>query len=507
MKKILSFVLCLLILLGSLPVFVFAQQTDRVPIIHIYGFMSCPIYSADGQTRLFPMEKDAVVGFVKKLLPSVSAFVVNKNWTKFGDRLIPALNDLLMPIANDELGVPRNGTGVQFAYPTPQEIAASETIRFNYDWRDDPFVSAAQLRDFIDYVTDACGCDRVSLECHSYAGVVTLTYLATYGTEKVQSVCFNATAVYGAAFAGELMNGKVNMSTDALTAFLEGLVDHTEYESLLLAVVSLFDDLGGAKFLCNFLNGLFVHLSDRIWEDSILPVFNNWLSAWAMVPDAKLQGAYDFTRATVRSADTPENRIFFDKVDRFNREIRQKREACLREVDAHCNLYVIARYGYPGVPLEATWQANTDGVLNTESESFGATCEPFSFFSPTFEPHKLISPSGAIDASTCLFPQQTWFVRNYKHTQKDPSMEEFTQTLLRSPSQLTIDSLEAYPQFLYYDKVLRELYADINQVDTTVTKWYQDLFRLIRTLFERWLQRIRTPKRRASPEVYEILVA
>ena len=43
MKKILSFVLCLLILLGSLPVFVFAQQTDRVPIIHIYGFMSCPI--------------------------------------------------------------------------------------------------------------------------------------------------------------------------------------------------------------------------------------------------------------------------------------------------------------------------------------------------------------------------------------------------------------------------------------------------------------------------------
>ena len=505
MKRIISLILCILLLIGTLPLCALAQPADKVPIIHIYGFMSCPIYAADGHTRLFPMERDAIVDFAKKLLPSVSAFVVNKNWTKFGDRLIPAINDLLMPIANDAEGCAQNGTGPRFVYPTPEEIAREDSIRFIYDWRDDPFVSAAQLDDFITYVTDTCGCDRVSIECHSYAGVVTLTYLATYGREKIQSVCFNATAVYGAAFAGELMCGKVNFSADAMTSFLEGLFDHQEYESLLRALVSVFDDLGGIRFVCDFFNGIFTNLSDRIWAESILPVFDNWPSVWAMVPDAKLGEATDFARATIRAGDTASDRVFFGKVERFNREIRSQRAGLLREINDECNLYVIARYGYSGVPLDGVWTANTDGVLNTESESFGATCRPFSFFSPTIEPIKLISPSGAIDASTCLFPEQTWFVREYKHTQKDPSMEEFTQTLLRASEQLTVDSLEDYPQFLYYDKVLQALYADINQTQS-VTKWYQDLFRLLRRLFERLWQRIVHPRRRTD-DAWQVIVA
>ena len=73
-----------------------------------------------------------------------------------------------------------------------------------------------------------------------------------------------------------------------MTSFLEGLFDHQEYESLIRALVSVFDDLGGIRFVCDFFNGIFTNLSDRIWAESILPVFDNWPSVWAMVPDAKL---------------------------------------------------------------------------------------------------------------------------------------------------------------------------------------------------------------------------
>lgn len=488
MKRVLCILLSVLLLCGALPFYAHAQASDRVPIIHLYGFMSCPIYSEDG-AKLFPVQRDAILGFVKKLLPSVSAFAVNKNWTKFGDRLIPALNEMLLPIACDAQGVPKDGTGVQFTYPTAEEISDSPSLRFIYDWRDDPFVSAAQLDDFIRYVTKTSGCDRVALECHSYAGVVTLTYLATYGTDKVQSVCFNATAVFGATFAGELMRGKMQLSTDALTAYLEGIFDQKEYEALLRAVVSLADDMGGIRFLVNFLNDLFINLNDRIWAESIIPAFDNWLSVWAMVPDDKLDEAYAFTRSMARAGDTDDDRIFFEKAERFNREVRAKRAEILREVNKNCNLYVIARYGYPGVPLGEIWQSNSDGVLDTESESFGATCRPYAFSEPVSHPERLIAPSGAIDASTCLFPTQTWFVRSYKHTQKDPAMEEFTRALLLSPTQLTIDSMADYPQFLYYDKVFHDLYIDINQTED-IAKWYQDLWRLIRQVFTRWWRRL-----------------
>ena len=499
MKKIVCMILCVLLLAGAFPVCVFAQSDDHVPIIQMYGFMSCPVFSENG-TKLFPMEKNAILGFVKKLLPSLSSFAVNKNWTKFGDRLIPALNDLLMPIACDGQGVPKNGTNVQFTYPSPEEVAKSESVRFLYDWRDDPYVSAAQLNDFIRYLTDTCGCARVAIDAHSYAGIVMLTYLSEYGTDKVQSVCFNATAVYGAAFAGELMQGKMQLDTDALVAFLEGLFDQMEYEALLRAVVSLLDDLGGVRFLVNFLNQLFVHLNDRIWTESLLPALDNWPSIWAMVPDSDLEAAYAFRRAHLRTDNAEDEQIFLEKTQRYNREIRQNRESLLRGIDEKCNLYVIARYGYSGIPLSKIWKAVSDGVLNTEAESFGATCTPYTLSHPLEHPGKLIAPSGMIDASTCLFPTQTWFVRNCKHAQKDPPMEKFAASLLLSPTQLTIDSLEDYPQFLYYDKVFHDLYIDINQT-VSIAKWYQDLWRLIKQVFANWWQKIVqffTPKRKTQ---------
>lgn len=488
MKRIVSCILCAVLLIGFLPLCVGAQSQNKIPILHLYGFMSSPIYDENG-TRLFPMEKDAVLHFVKKLVPSVSAFTVTNNWSKFGDRLIPAINDLMMPIANDAQGAPQNGTGVLFTYPTAQEIARENAVRFVYDWRDDPFVSASQLNDFITYVTETCGYDRVALECHSYAGIVTLTYLSTYGTDKVQSVCFNATAVYGAAFAGELMRGRVHMSADALASFLEVLFDQKEYEALLRGVVSLVDNLGGIRFLCNFINELFAHQESQIWSESILPIFNNWPSIWAMVPDSMLDDAYGFTRATVRTQNTGDDQIFFSKLERYNREIRCNRNMLLQNVNEDCSLYVIARYGYSDIPLGDIWQTATDGVLDTQSESFGAMCQPFSFLTPTLQPEKLIAPSGTIDASTCLFPAQTWFVRNFKHSQKDPSMDEFTAALLSSPTQLTVDSIKEYPQFLYYDKVFQDLYPDLNQVES-FAKWYQDLFRLIMRILTRQWQRI-----------------
>ncbi len=500
MKKTVALILSLLLLLSCLPLFAAAAETQTVPVIHIFGFMSSPIYedtADEDSVRLFPPEKDAILTMVKSLLPAISSFTVTKNWNRFGDRLIPALNELLLPVGNDEQGNAKGSTGVHFTYPTAEEIRANGRADFVYDWRDDPFVSAGALDAFVRYVTDDCGFGKAALECHSYGGIVTLTSLALFGTGRIKSCCFNATAVFGAAFAGELMRGQVNLSADALAAFLEGILDQTEYEGLLKAVVSLFDDMGGLTFLCNFINDLFDHLSSRIWKETIVPVFGNWLSVWSMVPDEDLEAGYDFVFSGIRDPESPDGKVFLARVDHFNAEIRTRRVARLQTVDDQINLYVVARYGYAGVPLGDIWMANTDGVLNTESESFGATCRGYTFSEPPETALDLIAPNGAIDASTCLFPAQTWFVRNYKHTQKDPAMDSFTATLLTNDDQLTVNSLSQYPQFLYFDKVLRALRPDVNQTAAAST-WQQDVKKLLRSLWERFLDLFRFQKRLAA---------
>ena len=493
MKKAISLFLSLILVLSCISAASVVVQAKAVlPVIDLRGFMSSQIYedrNDPDSTRLFPPEKDGLLTLARRLLPSITRFTVDKNWDVLGNKLIPALNELLLPVAADEKGDVKGETGPLFTYPSKEEIRKNPDISFVYDWRDDPYVSASQLNDFVNYVADDCGYGKVALECHSYAGVVTLTYLATYGTEKIESVCFNATAVYGAAFAGELMQGKVNLSVDGLTAFLEGLIDQSEYEGLLRGLITIFDDLGGLAFLCSFINDLFDHLSSRIWKESIVPVFGSWLSVWDMVPDDEQEAG----RAFVAKTGVTLSDAFRSRTDKFDANIRSRRAPLLRSVNDQRSLYVIARYGYAGVPLGGIWTANSDGVLTTEAESFGATCDRLDIMSvPKLENMPMISPNGAIDASTCLFPSHTWFIRNCKHTEHDPVLKEFTGKLLRSKGQQTVESFAEYPQFLILDKSLGGLFSDDGFVRSP-RKWQDDIRMLLRKLIERIKAGIRFP--------------
>ena len=496
MKKAISLFLTIVLVLCTVSLASFAAEAKSVlPVIDMRGFMHSQIYSEKDNpdsTRLFPPETNAFLAFARRLLPSITRFRFYRNWDLLGDTLIPALNELLLPVASDENGDAKGKTGPLFTYPSKAEIAENPDVSFIYDWRDDPFVSASQLNDFVNYVADDCGYGKVALECHSYGGLVTLSYLATYGTEKVESVCFNATAVYGAAFAGELMQGKVNLSVDGLAAFLEGLIDQTEYEGLLRGLITIFDDLGGLNFLCDFINELFENLSSRIWKESIVPVFGSWLSVWDMVPDDKL----DAGKAFIKKTGVTYNDTFLARTGRYDAEIRTKREPLLREINNRSNLYVIARYGYAGVPLGGIWTANSDGVLTTQAESFGATCDRFDIMAaPNLETMPMISPNGAIDASTCLFPNQTWFIRNCKHVEHDPLLKEFTGTLLRAKGQQTVKSFKEYPQFLLLEKNIGALLPDDGLIRSP-RKWQDDVLKMFKMLMERIKEAVLRPFKR-----------
>ena len=62
---------------------------------------------------------------------------------------------------------------------------------------------------------------------------------------------------------------------------------------------------------------------------------------------------------------------------------------------------------------------------------------------------KYISPDKLIDASTCLFPDTTWFIGNRSHPYTpdwaDDHMARFFQT-----DGMTVDTFEDAPQFLLY---------------------------------------------------------
>ncbi|MGN1118162.1 MAG: hypothetical protein ACI4RU_06080, partial [Acutalibacteraceae bacterium] len=55
-----------------------------------------------------------------------------------------------------------------------------------------------------------------------------------------------------------------------------------------------------------------------------------------------------------------------------------------------------------------------------------------------------------IDASTCLFPEYTWFVKNASHSDRTNGEYDILYTVMRADRQLTVDDF-GYTQFMVYD--------------------------------------------------------
>ena len=63
---------------------------------------------------------------------------------------------------------------------------------------------------------------------------------------------------------------------------------------------------------------------------------------------------------------------------------------------------------------------------------------------------RYISPDKQIDASTCMFPDYTWFIKGATHVKRTEAEDDLLYTCLTADRQLTIDDFE-WTQFMVYD--------------------------------------------------------
>ena len=98
----------------------------------------------------------------------------------------------------------------------------------------------------------------------------------------------------------------------------------------------------------------------------------------------------------------------------------------------------------------------TDGTIATDRESFGATCadvdgtlgEGYKQAKECVCGKNHVSADNQIDASTCRFPDITWFGKNLKHTCADNFIAELVNLIVYSDRQITVWDYAEYPQYL-----------------------------------------------------------
>ncbi len=456
-KKIVSFLLAVLILFSSISVIAYAADKNTYPIIYVHGFMSSDINADkdDPDSELyFPMQTNHIIDGVKEAIPALSAFLLKGDWDAFGKGISPVLENIFYGLYNNPDGTTKGDSGTYFEYPTKEEIKNSDEIDFKYDWRRDPVDIADDLNDFIKYVMKVTGKKKVSLSCHSLGGVVVISYLSIYGNDDISGVAFDATAIYGESYTGDLLTGNIELSSESALFAIENMLKGSDAEILVDSLLEILEQAGLFKLVADLGNGLVVKLRAYIFK-ALAPLFANWLTIWAMIPDEQIDEAMDFVFTEVYNKKDKDAKKLLAKIKNYNEVVRKNKTKTLKDLDKNSKVIVISRYGYASLAVTPSWDSLSDGTVDTKYNSFGATTAPFgTTFSEDYlqgKNMKYISPDKTVDASTCLFPTKTWFIRNMQHSWNCDSLDTMIHTLLNAKKEATVSTYKQYPRFMKYD--------------------------------------------------------
>lgn len=509
MKKVLSIILCTVIIFCCAAPCVTAQQKDIPsfewdgnPVIFIQGY-SGPILIRDRGLETEEQIWGIDAGdLIKKLITNLPGLISGlakytdgdtqpfvEKFRKFSAELIDDIS--MMPDGSSKYNIVSYPTYVEEASvkyineekngkylpmtegdlieAMAQTVPEDKIFIFNTDWRRSQIVNCEHLDDFIDSVLEYTNTQQVDIYALSHGGQLTATYLYYHGTNgKVDNVVMNSPAIRGTSLLMELLGDEpISFDLKELLHF-GGVMLGTELDVRWAA------DLLPAEFLNS--------LVKTVFNEVLLPHAVNFGSVWDFMDIETYTALRDVYLDPVKNAAIIEraDKMHFDCMTNIDKGL-QKAE------DAGVNINIIAGYG---TQMGTGKNVDSDYIIDTCSTT-GANAAPYgTVFADipegsvcTDSTHHHLSPTGAVDAASAYLPENTWYVYGLCHTQAkwDKYVLPLILELLLSDNVTDVHSDERYPQFEFSQCPLDGVYAKFtNSTSGTFTDSSTEL--LIRNL-------------------------
>ncbi|MBR3552299.1 MAG: hypothetical protein IKN72_02815 [Clostridia bacterium] len=385
------------------------------------------------------------------------------------DLLYHAMYDPLVEFFGEAALLPDGYTMKDTVTVPPTKLYQMEGNKFlfQFDARLDPVDIAKELDDYIRWVK-AEGrvtmsryhntvTDKIELVGSSYGAAVVEAYLHEYGCENIDSVLLCVPTVGGVRMVGDLFTGDFSFDAKALRDTLKGLEQTSEFDPLIEvleksgALQILLSDVLTPALKAAFTQALHDALHDTI---ATMPSF------WSFVDDEHFEAAIDYMFGKEGEKETYQGLI--DRITYYHYEVFNHASDILLDAQAsgvHCA--VICKYNSATIPVSADDNALSDGIMPVETASFGATAAksrgtlPADYTQQKFIDVNYLSPDRMIDASTCLLPEHTWFIKDLWHgTKCDDYFDMINKIIYENLDVFTDPTL---PQFLQYDEAAKTL--------------------------------------------------
>ena len=525
MKKLIGLLLCLIMVFScagsalaatdivvNIPAFDSWPFGNHNPIVYIDGIVSKGIYYKEDVNQedplFFPINGEKILGGLKKYEDILTRAVLEEDINLLANFVKVWADDVYGDIALKEDGYTMSDkVYVPETLLDPDDEAFDEGMyTFEYDCRLDPLDLADELKAFIDAVKKHSGKNKVELVAPSYGSSIALAYVQKYPehAECLDSMIIAVPVCNGVNVAGEIFSGKVSVDAKALKSFLSSMVE----DEAIMALVSTLTKTGTIDFILESLLNPTVNsdvLMDAV-RTVIRDIFGTMPSMWSFVDDRYFEDAL----TNIYGPEGSELRIkhagLIEKIKKYHYDVLCKTPDLMKAAeDAGTKVSVIAKYGRDPIPVSKEGDFMGDGFVRLEVASFGATSAmnrqtlPSDYKQAVDCGHNHISPDWCIDASTCLFPENTWFIKNLNHGLTNDGYHALLRRILHDEINLTDNKDEEFPQFLivpdYDDELVipLEAYEEPGQdaPSEEETTWWQDFIKFITGFFPRLIEMIK----------------
>ena len=502
-KKSLSLLL-VLIMVMSLAVPAFAKPTEwisqslsDIPVIRISGdgeklvdengnkvFHYKDFASILGDDDEEEEEDSALLTSIANILiPFLVDGLLNDNWDPYYKNLQAEISELFENSLLDKNGNAQFGTGLRQeridkmnrtrhndqAWRNPDRTIkyyVHDRYWFYYDWRLDPIETAAELKSFIDDILDSTGCEEVGIVASCLGTNVVTAYLAAYpehAADSIRGIAYDGSVVGGAEMLSEAISGKFNVDAAAINRTLKdcAAIGMFDIDGFINTTIEMLDRTGVLdSVIGKTKEWIYYKLVEGVTSALALSTFYTWPNYWACVSPEDYETAKNYVFGPKGSEKRTEYAGLIAKLDNYDTVVRQRiPEILTNAVSSGVNFGVISKYGFQTLPICETNYLVSDQFASVGRSSFGATTGTIyndltdDYIASRVEKGfgRYISPDKQIDASTCLFPNQTWFIKGSSHSNWSDWELRHLYDIASSKEQLTIDNSTWPSQFVVYE--------------------------------------------------------
>lgn len=499
MKKIVSVILCL-VMVFALTVPAFAADINTTgscndPVIYISGDSNEIYY--DNDTKKFKI--DDVFGLIKSddeddskekiyeatiniLMPFILEGIAFDKWDNYYAAVEKEIGEMFEPIRLDENGnIPEGSdSGIGKAALADKNWKMTHNIvnsrgmydenayRYSYDWRLDPIELADDLHEYIESIKKSTGRSKVSITCKCLGTNVVLAYINKYGTESLKGVGIDVATSNGADFLSGMISGDFGIDGNSFVRLFDDLGAFEKNFSVSPIVTATIELLANSGVLDKLSAVARKTIYEKIEYGIISALATSTLMTypcyWALVTTEDFEDALVYVFGEEGSEKRQKYAGLIEKITNYNETVKKHVDDILKSTKVpgkdgkSVNICIVSKYGTQMVPILKDGSIVGDQYVSANKSSFGATTSTiYDTLSDEYIAQreaeglgKYISPDKQVDASTCLFPDYTWFIKGCSHGFYSADERDLILTVIDADEQLGFEDFK-WTQYIVFD--------------------------------------------------------